>query len=296
MVFFYRNWFLIWLGLEINIIRFILMIYQYKDIKRVEICIRYFFIQSVGSALLMILLYLGVYFIGGLGIIVLRYKLGVGPFYFWFLNICKRLRWERCFFLISFQKFLPIFIISIIENKIIWVIVVVRLLIGLLGSFNQVDLKQLIGYSSVHHVGWIIIGVFYKNQFWMIYLILYGVVIFSVIYYLSLMKCVYINQLVGVDKKLFFIRILSLGGIPPFLGFFMKLWFFYYMAGLYYFIFIFIVMVSVVMLYIYIRLVYEIIVNRGVIKSFYSCIKIRGGDLFIRMCLVIGVFVDLFVL
>jgi len=75
------DWFLVWFGLEVNMIRFILIIYSRERIIRIESCIKYFFVQRLGSVFIISQFYLNKisYLYGGR--LILRYKIGGGPFF-----------------------------------------------------------------------------------------------------------------------------------------------------------------------------------------------------------------------
>lgn len=57
-------------------------------IMNIESCYKYFFVQSLGSAIFMGLLYINIEYMGFLICLVLRYKIGAGPFFFWFISVC----------------------------------------------------------------------------------------------------------------------------------------------------------------------------------------------------------------
>lgn len=253
---------MIWLGLEINIISFIILIYQYQRIKHIESCLKYFFVQSLGSAIFLRIFYLNLDILKYLGRIVLRYKIGAGPFYFWFPSVCSGIGWISCFFLISFQKIIPLVLINIFIRWIIWFIIVISLLYGALGSFNQNQIKRLLAFSSIHHIGWLLICELFEDIIWIIYLILYRIIILGLIYFLYYYE---INNIINIlklkDKRIFVLLVLRIAGIPPLLGFFLKWIGFYFILKINFFIIIFIIFISVLIFYVYIRLLYDFILG-----------------------------------
>lgn len=46
-----------WLGLEINMVRFLVFVYQYQNVLVSEAVGRYFFIQSLGSGVFLAMIY-----------------------------------------------------------------------------------------------------------------------------------------------------------------------------------------------------------------------------------------------
>lgn len=256
------DWFLIWLGMEINIIIFIVLIYVRYRMFNIESCIKYFFIQSLGSAVFIILFYCDNIFIDIIICLSLRYKLGAGPFFYWFPSVCEGISWLSCFILISVQKVIPLILIIMFISWIVFFIVIISLLFGVLGSFNQKDLKRLIAYSSVYHLGWIFLCIMISNLSWINYILLYMCIIFPVIYFLKYKQIINLVILIKDKNKLsLVILVLRIAGIPPFLGFFLK-WFAFVRIVNVDFLFLFILISSsVIMFYIYFRIIYDVIIR-----------------------------------
>lgn len=256
-----NDWVLIWVGLEINIIRFIALIFI-RSSKGVEACIKYFFIQSLGSGILIIIFYSEFFWFDYVVLTVLRYKIGGGPFFFWFPSLCERLEWGRCFLLITIQKILPLLLISFLVRIFLWIIILIRIVVGALGSINQKRMKRLIAYSSIHHIGWILIRNFIGNIIWLVYLIIYIILIRGVILILIKDNVLDVGRLYKIRSKWrFVLGILRIGGIPPLLGFYLKWWMFYYLIIWDYRLLFFIVVISVLIFYVYFRIVYGLVIG-----------------------------------
>lgn len=287
-----EDWFLVWMGLEINIISFLILIYKRYRIIVGESCLRYFFIQSIGSSLFIRFFFIKKFFLGGMLSVILRLKIGAGPFFFWFPSLCLGLDWFSCYFLILFQKILPLMLIFLLVHWILWIIVFVSLIIGVLGSFNQRNLKSLLAYSSIHHLGWIIIVGILKNIRWLLYLFIYGIVLLRVIVLLFKDEVIDLRYFYTSKYKLIYlIRIMRIGGVPPLLGFFLK-WIalvrIIELGMIYLFI---LVVVSVIILYIYIRIVYDVFIKRRVdlIDNWLSINYIGNIEIIRVVGIIIGV-------
>lgn len=262
-----NDWFFIWLRLEINMFRFLLIIFQ-KDNNRIESSVKYFFIQSLGSRLLILRFYSQRNYEDIINIIIIRYKIGAGPFFFWFSSVCDMITWWPCFMLMSFQKLIPLILVSIYSSVVIWLVILIRLYVGLIGVINQTRIKRLLAYSSIHHNGWILMCVYIYDYFWLIYLILYSFLIFSIIVIISKNEILNFSLLRKINEKnILIFGLLSIGGIPPILGFFLKWWVFYYLNVMNIFLIIFLIIISVSILYYYIRVVYSILFGELVLNS-----------------------------
>lgn len=197
------NWFSIWLGIEITLIGLI------KVGTQAEGMIIYFIVQVVTSSLFLILsLYSST-----LIIMPILIKLGASPIHYWLVHVTNNLSWITFALVMTIQKVVPLNIRISVLNKYVALIIVISALFGSIGGFNQTNMKHLLVYSSIANLPWIL--TFYGNQ----YLIIYSIGLIIVIILLNSSN---IQGGLPVNIILFF-NILSLGGFPPFTGFFPKI-------------------------------------------------------------------------
>lgn len=270
-----NDFLMIWIGLEVNMVRFLFLFYRRKRIINVESCMKYFFVQRLGSALFIRILYLwrntNWDYVRSC---ILGYKLGAGPFFFWFPSVVGGLDWVGGYFLITFQKILPLILLIIFVSWFLWVILILSLVIGVFGSFNQSKMKILFAYSSVHHLGWLLMCEIIDRGVWIFYLLMYRIIlsIVFIIYYYEVER--FMRVIGWKNKWWFFLGIISMAGIPPLLGFFLKWLAFYYILNMNYFIITFILFISIIIFYIYVRVVYDIVMggalNFGWIYKIYK--------------------------
>nr|AJR33126.1 NADH dehydrogenase subunit 2 [Cyrtophora moluccensis] len=267
------NWFLVWIGLEINMMSFIALMYSRNSVS-VETCMKYFFIQSLGSGILMTMFYSEVKMFDFLLLSVLSYKMGGGPFYYWFPSICESLSWLGCFFLMTIQKVLPMMMISLAVSSLMWLIVIISMFVGAVGSMNQKSVKRLMAYSSIHHIGWMMMGNFLAESMWTVYLLMYSMLLLGIIWVLSKDKILEMGMLMSMSTKwTFALGMLSLGGMPPMLGFYLKWWMFYNLLMVDISVLVLMVMMSVLMFYVYLRISYSILMSSASMYSWMSRAK-----------------------
>nr|YP_010545516.1 NADH dehydrogenase subunit 2 [Parasteatoda cingulata]UYG23913.1 NADH dehydrogenase subunit 2 [Parasteatoda cingulata] len=263
-----KDWFLIWLGLEINMISFIMMIYMKYSMLNIESCMKYFFIQSLGSVMLLMFMYLSMEMFSYLSSLLLCYKIGGGPFYFWFPSICSSISWWSCFYLMTLQKIIPLMLMSLFVNVLLWLMSMISLVIGVMGSMNQIELKQLMAFSSIHHIGWMLLSFVVSDMFWMTYLLIYSIMMLGWIMYLDNGMINNIMDSVKFSSKwIILLVLLNLGGIPPMMGFFLKWWSFNYFLIHEFSMMILLVIFSVIMLYIYFRIMYDFVLGGSYMYS-----------------------------
>jgi len=180
----------------------------------------------------------------------LLFKLGLVPFHFWIADIYEGCPNIITYFFAVISKFTIIFIIfkiyynvfiSFINwfNLIFLIIGMLSILIGSILALYQIKFKRLLAYSAVVHMGNIFLlfsigtneGIEYAFNYLFIYMLI-SINIFSIflsIYKIdgsSIQNIVDFTVIIKTNKHLsiaFIISILSLGGIPPFAGFFAKL-------------------------------------------------------------------------
>nr|YP_009727731.1 NADH dehydrogenase subunit 2 [Cephenemyia trompe]QHX99769.1 NADH dehydrogenase subunit 2 [Cephenemyia trompe] len=232
-----NSWLGAWMGLEINLLSFIPLMSDNK-LMSTEASLKYFLTQALASsvllfAVIMFLLNLNIknstFFTESMIFSSLLLKSGSAPFHFWFPNVMEGLSWFNSLILMTWQKIAPMMLMSyIILKPLIMVSIIFSSLIGALGGLNQTSLRKLMAYSSINHLSWMLMAMFNNNLLWITYFIFYTFLTFTMIYLFNLFKISHINQLFSLPfyskimKFFIFINLLSLGGLPPFLGFLPK--------------------------------------------------------------------------
>lgn len=291
-----NSWLGAWIGLEINLLAFIPLIRDNKLIST-EASLKYFLTQALASSVFLfaVILFLlnssksnSNYFIEIIIFSSLLLKRGSAPFHFWFPNVMEGLSWLNALILITWQKIAPLILISyIIFKPLIITRIILSSLIGALGGLNQTSLRKLIAYSSINHLGWILAAIYNSNLLWITYFIFYSFLTFSIIFIFNMFKTSHINQLFSlffhskVIKFFLFFNLLSLGGLPPFLGFFPK-WIVIQSLTInnQLFLLTFIVLITLITLYFYMRLCYRAFIlnyheNNWLTASIYKSLYIK---------------------
>nr|YP_009131047.1 NADH dehydrogenase subunit 2 [Gabala argentata]AHW98928.1 NADH dehydrogenase subunit 2 [Gabala argentata] len=268
-----NSWFGCWIGLKINLLSFIPLISSSNNMLTTEASLKYFLTQSIASINFLFFIILKMtlmknFEINNLISIMINssmlMKMGSAPFHFWFPNIVEGLSWFNNFILMTWQKITPIILLSYYINKnFIILIININIIIGALGGLNQTSLRKLMAFSSINNLGWMLSAIMISENLWMFYLFMYSFMISIMCFLFYILNMFYINQLF-INNMNFLIKInllinfLSLGGLPPFIGFFPK-WIiinFLINNNMYIMTFIFIMM-SLIMLFFYIRIIYS---------------------------------------
>nr|YP_009178593.1 NADH dehydrogenase subunit 2 [Junonia lemonias]AKQ77787.1 NADH dehydrogenase subunit 2 [Junonia lemonias]ARR27690.1 NADH dehydrogenase subunit 2 [Junonia orithya here] len=285
-----NSWLGCWIGLEINLLSFIPLMSNPNNLLNSEASLKYFLTQSIASinflfSILLNLFLLKNFFMNNiLSILInssLLMKMGSIPFHFWFPNIMEGLSWFNCFILMTWQKISPMILLSYYMNlKFLFLIMIFNVLIGTISSFNQTSLRKLMAFSSINNLGWMLSALSISENLWMLYFLLYSLFISIMCFLFYIINVFYINQLFNLNlnfsiKFSILINFLSLGGLPPFLGFFPKWMIINYLLynNLFIISFIF-TMSSLIMLFIYIRIIYS--------SFMFYYIKLKWYKIFIK--------------
>nr|AVV61631.1 NADH dehydrogenase subunit 2 [Orybina plangonalis] len=268
-----NSWFGCWIGLEINLLSFIPLISLPYNLMSTEASLKYFPTQSIASInflfsiLLKMILMKNFLMNNFLSIMInssLLMKMGSAPFHFWFPNIIEGLSWLNNFILMTWQKITPMILLSYYFNKnFLIIIIILNALIGAIGGLNQTSLRKLMAFSSINNLSWMLTSILISENLWMFYLIMYSFMISIMCFMFNMLNTFFINQLfinnLNYSIKIFLlINFLSLGGLPPFIGFFPK-WIIinFLLMNKSYIITFFLIMTSLIMLFFYIRVIYS---------------------------------------
>nr|YP_009422156.1 NADH dehydrogenase subunit 2 [Cipangopaludina ussuriensis]ASR74850.1 NADH dehydrogenase subunit 2 [Cipangopaludina ussuriensis] len=286
------HWLGMWVGLELNLIGFLPILVCSKSMKESESGTKYFIVQAMGSSFLMfgslilfsftfsweILNMLSFkYFLSSIVFLMsgLFMKIGMFPFHFWFPSVMSGLPWLSCLLLITWQKLAPIFLISVLMEiiNVMWVLLMVCVmssmsaLVGGFGGINQSQIRSLLAYSSIGHMGWIILSLCQSCYNMKIYFFIYIVIslcLFMVLWYNNIVLMLGMNSFVKhlfIDFSLILL-FLSLGGLPPLLGFIAKLNVFISIFDLYMYWFILLLILgSIMSLFYYLSLLFVFFIN-----------------------------------
>jgi len=255
---------------------FIPLIIRTKNLFSSESSLKYFLTQALASAIFLFSIIIYFILLTFNLFILIKYvpflisstillKSGTAPFHFWFPSVIEGLNWNRNIILIRWQKIAPLIILSYLINfNLLIFIIFISIIFRRLGGLNQTSLRKLIAFSSINHLGWIIARLLFNESIWIIYFLFYVFLSFAIIFLFNNFKLYNLNQIFNIFNnnsiiKLFiFIPLLSLGGLPPFIGFFPK-WIIIeiIVSTNMYLLLNFILFLTLITLYFYLRICYS---------------------------------------
>nr|ARH54442.1 NADH dehydrogenase subunit 2 [Lissodema cursor] len=235
------SWMSMWMGLEINLLSMIPLMYYSNNMFSSESTMKYFITQTLASLvilfsiiyMLMITEFITPWMNSSMLLIMnsaLLTKLGAAPFHFWLPEVMEGMNWFNCLIMLTWQKIAPMILLMNFNFnlKFIIIIITLSLLISSILNLNQTSLRKILTYSSINHIGWMLSSMLISYSIWLIYLMIYIFINLNITIMFYYMNCFYMNQIFNflnhnkLTKMMFLLNFLSLSGLPPTIGFFSK--------------------------------------------------------------------------
>ena len=329
------NFLTAFIGLELQSLSLYLMAaFNTKNLKSNEAGIKYFSLGALSSGFLLFGISMIYYDTGsfymqnlnnfttiseiGLSLVLISlfFKVSAAPFHIWTPDVYEGSPTISTLFFASLPKFASlIFLFRVYQelnisgiqslNYIFQIVCAISLLVGVYGAITQKVIKRLLAFSSINHIGFMLLGImsyqFMSEGTLFFYLIIYLITTFGIFAVLLNLRTVEgeftkISQLNGlrftsnsksISMLVFFF---SLAGIPPFAGFFAK--FFILSASItdgFFFLSIVAVLSSVIAAFYYLTIIKNMFFNKSEIELLDDNNKI-GKAIFVSFGLIITLF------
>nr|YP_010809123.1 NADH dehydrogenase subunit 2 [Gymnothorax rueppelliae]UEX93145.1 NADH dehydrogenase subunit 2 [Gymnothorax rueppelliae] len=239
------HWLLAWMGLEINTLAIIPLMAQHHHPRAVEAATKYFLTQAAAAALMLFATTSNAWILGEwhiqhfshpltatITMISLGMKIGLAPTHLWLPEVLQGLDLMTGLVLSTWQKLAPMALIyqltPSVDPTILFLIGVASALAGGWGGLNQTQLRKILAYSSIAHMGWMIIILKFSPNLMLLNLMIYIIMTSAVFMTLKTVATTSINALATAWTKaptmitITMLTMLSLGGLPPLTGFMPK--------------------------------------------------------------------------
>nr|BAK42058.1 NADH dehydrogenase subunit 2 [Crenuchus spilurus] len=239
------HWLLAWMGLEINTLAILPLMIQHHHPRAVEATTKYFLIQATAATTILFAATMNAWMTGEwlisnmshpatttLMTMALALKIGLAPLHFWLPEVLQGLDLMTGLIMSTWQKLAPlILLIQIAHNTdpmILTILGIFSALIGGWGGLNQTQLRKMLAYSSIAHLGWMTIITQFSPQLTILTLSMYILMTSAIFLTFKLMTTTMISTLALNWSKnptliiMATLILLSLGGLPPLTGFMPK--------------------------------------------------------------------------
>nr|BAU45885.1 NADH dehydrogenase subunit 2 [Cobitis minamorii tokaiensis] len=239
------HWLLAWMGLEINTLAIIPLMAQQHHPRAVEATTKYFLTQATAAAIILFAAAMNAWMMGEWSICYMYHpmpmsllfmglamKIGLAPMHFWMPEVLQGLNYMTGLILTTWQKLAPFALIiqvaPMVNPYILFSMGLLSTLIGGWGGLNQTQLRKVLAYSSIAHMGWMMIILQFAPQLTMLALGTYIIMTATAFLSFKTSLATKINTLSLAWAKTptlvatTALALLSLGGLPPLTGFIPK--------------------------------------------------------------------------
>ncbi len=240
-----HRWFSVWVGLELNTLSILPVLCGQFTPRGVESTVKYFLVQAFRAAMILNVGLVQLWLFSSWSVsyplkdfrsvvltLALSLKLGLFPCHYWFPDVLQGLGFLQGLLLSTWQKVAPFIILvrvsRIISIKILVILGCLSVLVGGWGGLNQSQVRKIMAFSSIRHLGWIRRVLTYSWYVRCVMFVVYVILrsrIFLIKKEASLYNLSSLGRLMSCKSRIGFILILvilSLGGLPPLTGFFKK--------------------------------------------------------------------------
>nr|YP_009240312.1 NADH dehydrogenase subunit 2 [Galaxias platei]AMO26369.1 NADH dehydrogenase subunit 2 [Galaxias platei] len=239
------HWLLAWMGLEINTLAIIPLMTQQHHPRAVEATTKYFLTQATAAAMILFASTTNAWLTGEWGIqqlshpvaaatalMALALKVGLAPVHFWLPEVIQGLDLPTGLLLSTWQKLAPFALIVQVapfaDSALLTALGILSTLVGGWGGLNQTQLRKVLAYSSIAHLGWMVLVLQFAPSLTLLALLTYILMTASAFLTFNATRSTSISMLATAWAKapalvgLASLVLLSLGGLPPLTGFMPK--------------------------------------------------------------------------
>nr|YP_009870320.1 NADH dehydrogenase subunit 2 [Maxomys whiteheadi]QKJ82501.1 NADH dehydrogenase subunit 2 [Maxomys whiteheadi] len=239
------NLLLMWVGLEMSLLAIIPLLINKKNPRSTEAATKYFITQATASMIILLAIVLNYKQLGtwtfqqqtnnillNMTLISLSIKLGLAPFHYWLPEVTQGIPMHTGLLLLTWQKIAPLSILfqiyHLLNPTITAILAITSIFMGAWGGLNQTQMRKIMAYSSIAHMGWMMAILPYNPNLMLLNLIIYIIMTIPMFMALTLNSSTTINSISLLWNKMPTILtmtsliLLSLGGLPPLTGFLPK--------------------------------------------------------------------------
>nr|AIL52168.1 NADH dehydrogenase subunit 2 [Cyrtopodion scabrum] len=240
-----NHWLLAWLGLELNTLSILPLLIKPHHPRATEATTKYFLVQATAATLILCSCTLNAWLTGQWTIthmssipttiltIAIMLKLGLAPAHLWYPEVLQGVTMTTALIIMTWQKLAPLTLLYLTHNHLhtntMLALGLTSALIGGWMGLNQTQTRKLMAFSSIAHMGWLIVALSLNTSLATLAMMTYVLLTTTMMLALITTTAKTIASL-GTMWPLSpatlaatTLSLMSLGGLPPLTGFMPKL-------------------------------------------------------------------------
>nr|AIM45346.1 NADH dehydrogenase subunit 2 [Vireo brevipennis]AIM45347.1 NADH dehydrogenase subunit 2 [Vireo brevipennis] len=240
-----NHWIMAWAGLEINTLSILPLISKSHHPRAIEAATKYFLVQAAASTLVLFSGMTNAWHTGQWDITQLTHpvscliltaalsmKLGLVPFHFWFPEVLQGSPLTTGLILSTVMKLPPISLLFMTSHSLnptlLTTMAVLSVALGGWMGLNQTQIRKILAFSSISHLGWMTIILIYSPKLTLLNFYLYALMTTAVFLTFNSIKTLKLSTLMTTWAKTpslsvtLLLILMSLAGLPPLTGFLPK--------------------------------------------------------------------------
>nr|AQU14901.1 NADH dehydrogenase subunit 2 [Pachydactylus kobosensis] len=240
------HWTLAWLSLELNTLSILPIIMKPQHPRATEATTKYFLIQTTASTLILFASTINAWQTGNWNITTSSYtvsnmiilaaillKMGIAPAHLWYPDIIQGTNMLTALTISTWQKLAPLTLLYLTINHMSTPTLLftgfLSVLLGGWAGLNQTQTRKIMAFSSISHMGWLIIALAMNQDLATLTLATYLLMTTTMFFSLTTTTTKTLQDLgtawttSPMLLTMTTITLMSLGGLPPLTGFMPKL-------------------------------------------------------------------------
>nr|AFJ19148.1 NADH dehydrogenase subunit 2 [Ptychozoon intermedium]AFJ19149.1 NADH dehydrogenase subunit 2 [Ptychozoon intermedium]AFJ19150.1 NADH dehydrogenase subunit 2 [Ptychozoon intermedium]AFJ19151.1 NADH dehydrogenase subunit 2 [Ptychozoon intermedium] len=236
------HWLLAWLGLELNTLSILPIIIKLHHPRATEAATKYFLIQALAAALILFAGTFNAWQTGHWSItnttvpmatttitIAVALKLGLAPMHAWYPEVLQGVTMGTALILSTWQKLAPLTLLYLmynhLPNHVLLLLGMISIIIGGWGGLNQTQTRKIMAFSSIAHMGWLVIALTINLDITTMTLIIYIITTSTMFMSLTTLTSKTLLDFGTTWPQsptlitMMLITLMSMGGLPPLTGF-----------------------------------------------------------------------------
>nr|AFR24945.1 NADH dehydrogenase subunit 2 [Cyclemys fusca] len=240
-----NHWILAWTGLEISTLAVTPLIAKQHHPRAIEAATNTFLTQAAASSLVLASSTINAWQTGQWDITqmsntfpcvilttALAIKLGLAPFHFWLPEVLQGTTTMTAMILTTWQKLAPLSLLTLtaqsMNTSLMVMLGLTSIITGGWGMLNQTQLRKIMAFSSIAHLGWMITSLTLSPKLMMLTFCTYTIMTSTMFLMTNLLETNKVSVMMTSWTKLpmlnttMMLILMSVAGLPPLTGFMLK--------------------------------------------------------------------------